>query len=121
MSRDKKGGIVPWGPSHQWADPSLRLHTFATVLGLTLVSLARLAVGTRLSAAALMRELAAVRATLVRTRGGKAGRRPTVMLAPDLSPLQRKAVKVFQLDRWMPALSSSSRATPSSSAKEPAA
>jgi hypothetical protein len=119
--RAKRGGIVPWGPSHQWADSSLRLHTFATVLGLTLVSLARLALGSRLSVAAMMRELSAVRATLVRTTSSKAGRRPTVMLAPDLSPLQRKAVKVFELDRWMPALSSSSHLKPSSSATEPAA
>ena len=28
--RAKKGGVVPWGPSHQWADGSLRLHTFAS-------------------------------------------------------------------------------------------
>ena len=28
--RAKKGGVAPWGPSHQWADNSLRLHTFAT-------------------------------------------------------------------------------------------
>jgi hypothetical protein len=42
--RAKKGGIAPWGPSHQWADSSLRLHTFATVIGLTLVSLVRLKV-----------------------------------------------------------------------------
>ena len=41
--RAKKGGVVPWGPSHQWADGSIRLHTFATVLGLMLVSLARIA------------------------------------------------------------------------------
>ena len=27
--RAKKGGVAPWGPSHQWADTSLRLHTFA--------------------------------------------------------------------------------------------
>jgi transposase len=38
--RAKKGGVVPWGPSHQWADGSLRLHTFASVVGLMLVSLA---------------------------------------------------------------------------------
>ena len=25
--RAKKGGVVPWGPSHQWADGSIRLHT----------------------------------------------------------------------------------------------
>jgi hypothetical protein len=40
--RAKKGGIAPWGPSHQWADNSLRLHTFATVIGLMMVSLVRL-------------------------------------------------------------------------------
>jgi len=33
---------VPWGPSHQWADSSLRLLRFATVIGLALVSLVRL-------------------------------------------------------------------------------
>jgi transposase len=48
--RSKKGGLVPWGPSYQWADASLRLHTFATVVGLMLVSLARLELGTALSA-----------------------------------------------------------------------
>jgi hypothetical protein len=44
--RARKGGVAPWGPSHQWSDNSLRLHTFATVIGLELVSLARLAIGT---------------------------------------------------------------------------
>src|SRR5450432_2423162 len=44
--RAKKGGVAPWGPSHQWADSSLRLHTFATVIGLMLVSLIRLKLGT---------------------------------------------------------------------------
>jgi len=31
--RAKKGGVAPWGPSFQHADGSLRLHTFATVIG----------------------------------------------------------------------------------------
>ena len=105
--RSKKGGLVPWGPSHQWADSSLRLHTFATVIGLGLVSLAHLVLGTRKSALGMMHELSAVRATLVRTSTGARGRRPTVMLAPDLSPEQRKAVTAFELDRWMPTLPSS--------------
>src|ERR1700691_2154570 len=48
--RSKKGGVVSWGPSHQWADSSLRLHTFATVIGLMLVSLVRLTLGSRTSA-----------------------------------------------------------------------
>ena len=104
--RAKQGGVVPWGPSYQWADASLQLHTFATVLGLTLVALAQLALVSRQSAPAFMRELGAIKATLVRTDTGRPGRRPTVMLAPDLSVTQRKAVEVFELARWMPTLSS---------------
>jgi hypothetical protein len=110
--RAKKGGLVPWGPSYQWADGSLRLHTFATVLGLTLVSLAKIALATDASARAMMRSLAAIRATLVRTTTGRAGRRPTVMLAPELTAEQRRAVKVFELERWFPTLLSCMRARP---------
>ena len=104
--RAKKGGVVPWGPSYQRADPSLRLHTFGTVLGLMLVALARLALGTRQAARAMMKDLAAIEATLVRTTTGAQGRRPTVLLPPELSAVQRKAVKTFELARWMPTLSS---------------
>jgi transposase len=105
--RAKKGGVVPWGPSHQWADSSLRLHTFATVTGLTLVSLARLALGEGQSALSMMKSLAEVKATLVQVRSKGHGRPATVMLAPELSTEQRKAVKVFDLGRWMPQLISS--------------
>ncbi len=106
--RAKKGGLVPWGPSHQWADPSLRLHTFATVIGLALVSLARLALGARTSPRRMMRTLSDVRATLVRVHTNDRGRRPTVLLAPDLSAEQRRAAQAFDLERWMPGLLSSS-------------
>lgn len=104
--RSKKGGLVPWGPSFQWADTSLRFHTFSTVLGLTLVALAKAALGSRKSARAMMRELGEIRATLVRTSTGKKGRRPTVMLPPELSAAQKKAVEVFDLARWMSTLAS---------------
>ena len=105
--RAKKGGIAPWGPSHQWADTSLRLHTFATVIGLALVSLARLTLGNRKSVQGTMKALAEVKATLVRVRSNKPGRRATVLLAPDLTAEQRKAVKAFDLGRWFPAILSS--------------
>jgi len=100
--RTKKGGVVPWGPSHQWADGSLRLHTFATVVGLMLVSLAKIALGMEASARKTMESLGEIRTTLVRTTTGGAGRRPTVMLAPELTTEQRRAVKVFELERWFP-------------------
>jgi transposase len=102
--RAKKGGVVPWGPSHQWADGSLRLHTFATVLGLMLVSLAKIALRTDASARRMMDTLAEIRVTLVKTKTGAAGRRPTAMLAPQLTAQQRRAVKVFDLQRWAPNL-----------------
>ena len=102
--RAKKGGVVPWGPSHQWADGSLRLHTFATVLGLMLVSLARIALRTQASARRMMDALAEIRVTLVRTKTAATGRRPTAMLAPELNAEQRRAVKVFELNRWTPNL-----------------
>jgi hypothetical protein len=105
--RAKKGGVVAWGPSHQWADSSLRLHTFATVLGLTLVSLARIALGTSKSARSMMKTLAEVKATLVRVRTKARGRRATVKLAPELSAEQRRCVRLFELERWMPSLLSS--------------
>ena len=104
--RAKKGGISPWGPSFQRADGSLRLHTFATVIGLTLVSLAKIALGTDASARGMMSMLAGINATLVRTTTGGMGRRPTVMLPPELTVEQRRAVKLFELERWMPSLSS---------------
>jgi len=112
--RAKKGGIAPWGPSFQHADGSLRLHTFATVIGLMLVSLVRIALDTDESVRKMMESLAGIRATLVRTTTGGMGRRPTVALAPELTTQQRKAVKVFELARWMPSLVScmASRARP---------
>jgi len=110
--RAKKGGLVPWGPSYQWTDGSIRLHTFATVLGLMLVSLAKIALGTDTSAGAMMRTLAQIRATLVRTTTGGAGRRATVMLAPELTVEQRRAVRLFELERWFPTLLSCMTARP---------
>ena len=110
--RAKKGGVVPWGPSHQWADGSLRLHTFATVLGLMLVSLARIALGTDASANRMLQSLADIKATLVRTTTGGPGRRPTVMLAPELTAEQRRAVKVFELNKWFPSILSCTTARP---------
>lgn len=116
--RAKKGGVVPWGPSFQWADASLRLHTFATVVGLMLVSLVRLTLGARLSARGTMKSLAQVEATLVRTVGTGRGRRPTTLLLPDLTADQAKAAKLFELDRWAPGLLSTSVAPRRKAGKE---
>jgi hypothetical protein len=102
--RAKKGGVVPWGPSHQRADASLRVHTFATVLGLMLVSLVRLALGTKTSARLMMETLAEIDATQVRTIPGGMGRPPTWLIAPDITPWQKRAIDTFELGRWFPSL-----------------
>ena len=77
-------------------------------------ALAHLELACRLSAAAFMRELGEIRATLVRTDTGRTGRRPTVMLAPDLSSTQQKAAQVFELARWLTTLSSTMTRSPQS-------
>jgi len=110
--RAKKGGIAPWGPSFQHADGSLRLHTFATVIGLMLASLVRIALDADESVGKMMESLAEIRATLVRTTTGGMGRRPTVALAPELTARQRRAVKLFELERWMPSLVSCTATRP---------
>jgi hypothetical protein len=118
--RAKKGGIAPWGPSYQWADTSLRLHTFCTVLGLALVSLVRLHLGLEdMSTRAMMQMLADINVTLVRTSTGARGRRPTVPLPPELTTPQRKAIRKLDLERWVPGLLSSSAAQPATSRKAP--
>ena len=119
--RAKKGGVAPWGPSHQWSDDSLRLHTFATVIGLELVSLARLAIGTKKSARAMMKTLSGIEATSVRIRTKQRGRPATVVLAPDLTREQNASVQTFELARWMPILLSSSMKSAFQSDRSPAA
>jgi len=105
--RAKKGGVAPWGPSYQRLDSSLRLHTFSTVLGLTLVSIAKLALGFEGSAREMMEQLSDVRATVVTEATGAPGRRPAYTIPPTLNKLQSQSVGVFELDSWLPSLQSS--------------
>ena len=119
--RARKGEVAPWGPSHQWSDNSLRLHTFATVIGLELVSLARLAIGSQRSARSMMKTLSGIEATLVRVRARQRGRPATVFLAPDLTREQHACVETFELGRWMPVLLSSSLESASQPDRRPAA
>ena len=69
-----------------------------------LVSLVRLVLGTKKSARLTMRTLAEIEATQVRTTSGGMGRRPTWLLAPDITPWQKRAIDTFELGRWMPEL-----------------
>ncbi len=119
--RAKKGGVAPWGPSHQWSDNSLRLHTFATVIGLELVSLARLAVGNQKSARGMMKTLSGIEATLVQVRMKQRGRPAAIVLAPQLTREQQAFIKIFELGRWNPVFLSSSTESESQPDRRPAA
>ena len=66
------------------------------------VSLAKLALGTGTSVRETMRNLAAIRATLVCTTTGGSGRRHAVLPAPELTAAQRQAVRFFELERCLP-------------------
>ncbi len=77
-----------------------------------LVSLAKIALGADASVRKTMDSLGEIRATLVRTTTGGAGQRQTVMLAPELTSEQRRAVKVFDLERWFPTILSCMTARP---------
>jgi len=119
--RAKKGGAVPWGPSHQWADSSLRLHTFATVIGLMLVSLARVALGTSKSARSMMKTLGELEATMVRVRTKERGRRETVLIPPELTAEQKRWAGEMALERGMPVLLSSRMQSTPKADEQPAA
>jgi len=78
-------------------------------IGLTLVSLARVALGSGKSARSMMQMLGGIEATRVQVRNRDRGRRATVLLAPKLTAEQGKAVQCFDLGRWLPILLSSMR------------
>jgi transposase len=115
--RSKKGDVVPWGPSHQWTDSSLRLHTFCTVLGLMLVSLARVKFSPETSALKMLEELGEIRATELVLQKGGPGRPATVLLPPQLTPSQSQSVGIFELERWLPGIASCRRDSPRKVAK----
>jgi hypothetical protein len=86
-----------------------------------LVSLVHLMLGARQSARSTMKTLSEVSATLVQVCTNERGRRPTVMLVPELTAEQRKAARTFDLGRWMPSILSSSDPGKSKPSAVPAA
>jgi hypothetical protein len=62
--------------------------------------LVRLALGTKKSARLTMMDLPKIEMTQVRPTTGRMGRRPTWMLAPDITPRQKRAIETFELGRW---------------------
>lgn len=101
--RMKKGDVSPWGPSFQWTDDSLRAHTFATVLGLQLASLAALRLkeaGLQTTVKGALNLLAGIRLSHLRERPVGKGRPRDVFIPPRLNSDQRRVLQIFRLDRW---------------------
>lgn len=107
--RMKRGAVAVWGPCHQWTDDSLRAHTFATVLGLQLASLAKLkferATAAPMSAACFLELLSQIRLTKLLVKSGGRGGPRTVFIGPQLNRDAQIAIKTFELDRWSPIIS----------------
>ena len=114
--RMKRGAVSVWGPSYQWTDDSIRAHTFATVLGLMLATLARhrlAQAGIRLPTRRALALLRSIKLThLVARAEGRGGPRD-VFIPPPLSEPARRAVAVFHLDRWTALFSTTRGAQPS--------
>ena len=101
--RMKRGDVSPWGPSYQWTNDSIRAHTFATVLGLQLATLAKLSLqqhGIDKPVRTAIKLLADIKLTLLREYPQGKGRPREVRVAPRLSVEAQRAVKIFRLDRW---------------------
>ena len=106
--RMKRGGVSPWGPSYQWTDDSLRAHTFATVLGLQLATLARLKLeraGIRRTTKATIELLAQIRLTRLRIRPEGRGGPREVLVPARLDKATAKAAALFGVEQWSPLFS----------------
>lgn len=106
--RMKRGAVSPWGPSYQWTDDSLRAHTFATVLGLQLATLAKLKLeraGIKRTTKGAIRLLSGIRLTRLRVRPDGRGRAREILLPAQLHADAQKAAAVFGIEQWTSAFS----------------
>jgi transposase len=110
--RMKRGAVSPWGPSYQWTDDSLRAHTFATVLGLQLATLAKLKLeraGIKRTTKGTMKLLAGICLTRVRVRSDGPGRPREILMPAQLDAEARKAAATFGIEQWSSVFSATSR------------
>lgn len=106
--RMKRGAVSPWGPSYQWTDDSLRAHTFATVLGLQLATLAKLKLdraGIKRTTKGTITLLGGIRLTRLRVRSDGPGRPREILVPAQLDADARKAAAAFGIDQWTPVFS----------------
>lgn len=101
--RMKRGEVSPWGPSYQWTDDSIRAHTFATVLGLQLATLARLHLeraGIKKTTKGSIDLLASIKLTRLHARQEGRGGPREVLVPAQLDRAARKAAALFGVEQW---------------------
>lgn len=106
--RMKRGAVSPWGPSYQWTDDSLRAHTFATVLGLQLATLAKVKLeraGIKRTTKGTLKLLAGIRLTRLRIACDGPGRPREVLVPARLDADMRNAAAIFGIEQWTPVFS----------------
>jgi transposase len=96
---------VSFSPMHHWTDQKIRVHTFYTVLALTIAHLMRRTAehaGLHLSVHELTAELAGIGETVLLHHDGGKGRPRAQRLLTDMTDTQRRLYDLFNLDRYAP-------------------
>jgi hypothetical protein len=96
---------VSFSPMHHWTDQKIRVHTFYTVLALSIVHLMRRTAehaGHHISVRELLSELAGIGETILLYHDGGKGRPRTQRLLTDMTDTQHQLADLFNIHRYAP-------------------
>jgi transposase len=96
---------VSFSPMHHWTDQKIRVHTFYTVLALTIAHLMRRTAehaGLHLSVRELLGELSGIGETVLLYHDGGKGRPRAQRLLTDMNPTQHQLAELFGIHHYAP-------------------
>jgi hypothetical protein len=97
--------LVSFSPMHHWTDQKIRVHTFYTVLALTIAHLMRRTAehaDLHLSVRELLTELAGIGETVLLYHDGGKGRPRAQRLLTDMNPTQHQLADLFNIHHYAP-------------------
>jgi transposase len=100
--------VVSFSPMHHWTEHNIHVHIFTCVLALQIAHLMRLQAeraGLRVSVRELLRQLAGIGETVL-IYPAERGRPKARRMLTETTATQDKLMKIFQLDRYAPAVRS---------------
>jgi transposase len=100
--------VVSFSPMHHWTEHNIHVHVFTCVLALQIAHLMRLQAeraGLRVSVRELLRQLAGIGETVL-IYPAERGRPKARRMLTETTATQDKLMKIFQLDRYAPAVRS---------------